>query len=219
MFVKINGKISLQCQKVIGNENKCWVIAKLRDSNGMEYTINAPRGKIIGERFSTFLNKELDEYDIDLTEEDKKDIEGQIKGELSREPINLNEAQPLGILLKQLYEGAYGNEVWYENGLFVYDGYLYIKAMRNGELQKTLKDFGGEGWNATKFKKELKLMGLLKISKGQTFTYSVYSLGHSKIATGQAIKFLKIPVRSLEKACKSMGVKLSNKATDEEEIA
>lgn len=220
MFTNINKNIKIISQKIIDTDNKCVVLVELLDQNNMTYSFKVPRGKIVGEKFHAYLQKLLNEYDMNLKKEDVTKIEDIVKSELDNPAVLYNSKSPLEKLLMKMYQIACGLAVWFDNPMCVEGGYLYIKATKKSLLQSTLNDFDCE-WTQLEFKQMLKFYKLLVTDKHQPYIYSVYSLGNATVPKGQPpYKYLKIPVNKMEEFCKDMEMKISDGAedTDKEEV-
>lgn len=220
-FTNINENIRIFSQKVVGTDNKCSVLVELRDQANVAYSLRVPRGKIVGEKFHAYLRNLLNEYDMNLTEEDVTKIEDFIKSELNKPAVIYNSKPPLEELLMKIYQKACGLAVWFESSMCVEKGFLYINATTRSLLQNTLNDFDSE-WTQLEFKKELKFHNLLVTDKHQPYIYSVYSLGHATVPKGQPpYKYLKIPVNKIEEFCESIGVEISDgtENAEKEDIA
>ena len=220
-FTNINENIRIFSQKVVDTDNKCSVLVELRDQANVAYRLKVPRGKIVGEKFHTYLENQLNEYDMNLTEEDVTKIEDIIKSELDNPAVIYNSKPPLEELLMKMYQKACGLAVWFESSMCVEKGFLFINATTKSLLQNTLNDFDCE-WTQLEFKQMLKFYKLLVTDKHQPYIYSVYSLGNATVPKGQPpYKYLKIPVNKMEEFCKDMEMNISDGAedTDKEDIA
>lgn len=219
-WININKNIRIFSQKIIDTDNKCTVLVELRDQANVAYSLKVPRGKIVGEKFHAYLESQLSEYDMELTEGDVMKVEEIITNTLNGPATNFNAKLPLELLLAAMYQVACGTKAWFESDMCVDKGYFYIKAETKAVLQKIINDFDSE-WTQLEFKRELKFHDLLITDKHQPYVYSVYSFGGAKLTSGAAYKYLKIPLVKMKEFCESMGVEISDGAgnAEKEDIA
>lgn len=219
-FTNINGNIRIFSQKVVDTDNKCSVLVELRDQANVAYNLKMPRNRIKGKKFHAYLESQLNEYDMELTEGDVMKVEEIITNTLNGPATNFNAKLPLELLLAAMYQVACGNKVWFESDMCVDKGYFYIKAETKAVLQRAINDFDSE-WTQLEFKRKLKFHDLLITDKHQPYVRSVYSLGGAKLTSGAAYKYLMIPINKMKEFCESMGVEISGEAEDidKEDIA
>jgi hypothetical protein len=170
--------------KVSENGSRTGVRIVFKSESKTFDSIKAEKVDLLGK--ATKLKRNLIGLDIDFNEDEIKNIIGIAKETLKSkivhndiETININDS------INAIYHDA--KRVHNEDTLYEDGEYIYINVL---QLPNILKQFG---WEPLKFKKQLRDMGVLDISKGRPFEFKKNS---SRVKGTIPIWYLKIRINS-----------------------
>lgn len=192
----INKDLSVVCNKIVADDMKCLVKLDIV-YKGDIYCSKEISKAIDTSKLEEHIGKFMNQFEFTVSTDDISKISSEVENVLNNgESINVNEKLSFNVALDRLYQASIKNSANLMATMCVDKDYFYINSSSKTFLETALNDHEC-GWKALDFKKQLKAYGLLEISSGRSYDFTVYTLGNSSVSGNKGINFLKINITKM----------------------